>query len=135
MASHCEVANDPLCPSGSSLCASWPVCKPDLVYSNPCEIGTPLSDNRTGEVFYCFEEEEERQSRDFKVMSFFDEEPSESRAMTNKINCPDNYKCTKLHKESQKVCCQQPVEESTNIEVSEDRQQSSKYLKKTQIKS
>lgn len=53
MGSHCEVARDSECISGSSLCASEPICKPDLVYSNPCDIGTPLADNTTGEVFYC----------------------------------------------------------------------------------
>lgn len=51
--SHCEVAKDPECRSGSVLCVSEPVCKPDLVYSNPCEIGTPLVDNITSEVMYC----------------------------------------------------------------------------------
>lgn len=55
MGSHCEVAKDPLCSSGSTLCSSIPVCKPDLVYSNPCDIGTPLSDNVTGEVYYCID--------------------------------------------------------------------------------
>lgn len=54
MGSHCEVAKDPNCNSGSSLCYSEPVCKPDLVYSNPCDIGTPLADNITGEIFYCY---------------------------------------------------------------------------------
>lgn len=51
--SHCEVARDPECISGSALCASEPVCKPDLVYTNPCEVGTPLASNKSGEVFYC----------------------------------------------------------------------------------
>lgn len=50
---HCEVASDPECRSGSALCASEPVCKPDLVYTNPCDVGTPLASNKTGEVFYC----------------------------------------------------------------------------------
>lgn len=53
MGNRCEVAKDPECVSGSSLCASEPVCKPDVAYSNPCDIGTPFSDNSTGEVFYC----------------------------------------------------------------------------------
>jgi hypothetical protein len=55
MGSHCEVATDPKCTSGSGLCASEPVCKPNLVYSNPCDIGTPLADNVTGEVMFCNE--------------------------------------------------------------------------------
>lgn len=53
MGSHCEVARDLECSSASALCASEPVCKPDLAYTNPCEVGTPLSSNKTGEVFYC----------------------------------------------------------------------------------
>lgn len=51
--SHCEVAKDPQCRSSSALCASEPVCKPDLVYTNPCDEGIPLASNKTGEVFYC----------------------------------------------------------------------------------
>lgn len=55
---HCEVAKDAKCTSGSSLCAAEPVCKPDIVYSNPCEIGTPLADNATDEVIYCSNQRE-----------------------------------------------------------------------------
>lgn len=51
--SHCEVATDAGCRSGSRLCASEPVCKPDLVYSNPCATGVPLASNETAGVFYC----------------------------------------------------------------------------------
>lgn len=47
--------------------------------------------------------------------------------MSNRITCPNTYKCTKLHKESGKVCCPQP-EESAQIEVqAESRQQTSTY--------
>lgn len=53
--SHCEVAKDPECQSGSALCASEPVCKPDLVYSNPCEVGTPLVHNVSGQVLFCLQ--------------------------------------------------------------------------------
>lgn len=52
MGAHCEVAVDPEC-YDSSLCSSEPVCKPNLVYSNPCEIGVPLADNGTSELLYC----------------------------------------------------------------------------------
>lgn len=52
--SHCEVARDEQCASGSAaLCASEPVCRPDLVYTNPCDEGVPLASNRSGEVLYC----------------------------------------------------------------------------------
>lgn len=51
--SHCEVAKDPNCFSNSGLCQSEPICKPDIVYSNPCEFGTPLTSNETNEVLFC----------------------------------------------------------------------------------
>ncbi|XP_055371709.1 uncharacterized protein LOC129605792 [Condylostylus longicornis] len=120
MGSHCEVATDPLCESGSALCSSWPICKPDLIYSNPCDIGTPLSDNITGELFYCINEE--RQSRAYQPVSFFDEDPKLARSMSNRIICPENHKCTKLHGESGNVCC--PVPEEIFPEYSQERQQS-----------
>ncbi|EDW80868.1 uncharacterized protein Dwil_GK11329 [Drosophila willistoni] len=122
--SHCEVATDPLCESGSSLCASWPVCKPDLAYSNPCDVGTPLSDTATGEVMYCFEDQ--RQGRSFQPTAFFDTEPEaeskQGRSMTNRIMCPDQYKCTKLHRETESVCCPLPEEETTAASAGEDQQ-------------
>lgn len=58
--SHCEVARDERCESASTLCASEPVCKPDLVYTNPCADGVPLASNRTGEVQYCRQGEQFR---------------------------------------------------------------------------
>jgi len=123
--SHCEVATDPLCESGSSLCASWPVCKPDLVYSNPCDVGTPLSDAATGEVMYCFED---RQGRSFQPTAFFEPEPEslskQGRSMSNRIMCPEQYKCTKLHREAENVCC--PVPEKPNPTEEGSHQQTSK---------
>ncbi|XP_037953081.1 uncharacterized protein LOC119683469 [Teleopsis dalmanni] len=128
MGSHCEVATDPLCQSGSALCASWPVCKPDLAYTNPCEIGTPLSDNATGEVMYCFDE---RQSRTFQPAAFFEPEPEskQARSMTNRIMCPENYKCTKLHREAESICC--PLPEVTKVEeqLSQHQQTMCEYLR------
>lgn len=122
--SHCEVATDPMCVSGSALCSSWPVCKPDLVYSNPCEIESPLQDNITGEVLYC--NEEERQSRALEPILFYDDEPlvSESRSLGNQIACPSDYKCTKLHGQNQRVCCPQLPKPSPEIDLEgESRQQ------------
>ena len=52
---HCEVARDPSCLSDSGLCLSEPVCKPDIVYSNPCEVGSPLVHNVTNEILFCNE--------------------------------------------------------------------------------
>ncbi|XP_017874547.1 PREDICTED: uncharacterized protein LOC108621630 [Drosophila arizonae] len=119
LGSHCEVATDPLCESGSSLCASWPVCKPDLAYSNPCDIGTPLTDPASGEVMYCFEE---RQARSFQPTAFFEPEPEtkQGRSMSNHIMCPEQYKCTKLHREAESVCCPLP-EQTTATGASEDQ--------------
>ncbi|XP_034660156.1 uncharacterized protein LOC117896182 [Drosophila subobscura] len=127
LGSHCEVATDPLCESGSSLCASWPVCKPDLAYSNPCDVGTPLSDTATGEVMYCFEEEQ-RQGRSFQPTAFFEPEPEaltkQGRAMSNRIMCPAEYKCTKLHRETESVCCPLPEQTTATEEAAGARQQS-----------
>ncbi|XP_061402743.1 uncharacterized protein LOC133338592 [Musca vetustissima] len=104
MGSQCEVATDPMCKSGSALCASWPVCKPTLAYSNPCEVGTPLTDNSTSEVLYCMQE---RKDYGREIKSFFDVEPEskQSRSMSNRIMCPSDYKCTKLRGEAESVCC------------------------------
>lgn len=127
MGSHCEVAKDPECISGSSLCASEPICKPDLAYSNPCEEGTPLADNVTGEVFFC--RLDSINTDEFQTQSFFDAAPEESygRAMTNYIACPKDYQCTKLHKEANNVCCPQTLQVSaTKEEIQIDRQQTSK---------
>uniref|UniRef100_A0A1I8PSF0 Thyroglobulin type-1 domain-containing protein n=1 Tax=Stomoxys calcitrans TaxID=35570 RepID=A0A1I8PSF0_STOCA len=102
--SQCEVATDPMCKSGSALCASWPICKPTLAYSNPCAVGTPLVDNVTSEVMFCHKE---RQDYGREIQSFFDAVPdaTSSRSMSNKIICPSAYVCTKLRGEAESVCC------------------------------
>ncbi|XP_055903393.1 uncharacterized protein LOC129939416 isoform X2 [Eupeodes corollae] len=128
--SHCEVATDPLCESGSALCSSWPVCKPDFVYSNPCEVDSPLQDNVTGEIFYC---SEERQSRALEPVLFYDDEPlvSETRSISNRIVCPVEYKCTKLHGQSQHVCCPDPFLRPPEIgaEIEPRQQTMCEYLR------
>ncbi|ALC45954.1 CG5639, partial [Drosophila busckii] len=130
--SHCEVATDPACESSSgssALCASWPICKPDLAYSNPCTVGTPLTDAASAELMYCFEEQE-RQARSFQPRAFFEPEPEsqakQGRAMSNRIMCPADYKCTKLHRDTESVCCPLPepeAEQSSPTEESTTRQQ------------
>ena len=145
MGSQCEVASDPLCKSGSSLCASWPICKPTLAYSNPCEVGTPLADNVTNEIMFCHNGRyssnkfhslvthpflcplSERQNYGREIKGFFDEEPEykTSRAMSNRIICPKDYACTKLHKEAESVCC--PVKAKDENKPVETRQQTSKF--------
>lgn len=51
---------------------------------------------------------------------------SSSRAMTNYIECPSDYKCTKLHKEIESVCCPLPESMPESTEKNEERPQSSK---------
>ncbi|XP_058812008.1 uncharacterized protein LOC131676744 [Topomyia yanbarensis] len=121
--SHCEVAKDPKCTSFSGLCSSEPVCKPDLVYSNPCEMGTPLADNVTGELLYCHLDRPK--SREYQSRTFFDDEEDDTlgrkRSLSNTINCPETHECMKLHGETGSVCC--PMENDT-VPVAESRQQS-----------
>ncbi|XP_062534773.1 uncharacterized protein LOC134203947 [Armigeres subalbatus] len=122
--SHCDVAKDPKCASYSGLCSSEPVCKPDLVYSNPCEMGTPLADNTTGELLYCHLNRPK--SREYQSRTFFDDAEEEDllgrkRSLSNTINCPETHECMKLHGESGSVCC--PVENET-VPTPEGRQQS-----------
>ncbi|XP_065072539.1 uncharacterized protein LOC135696926 [Ochlerotatus camptorhynchus] len=121
--SHCEVAKDPKCASFSGLCSSEPICKPDLVYSNPCEMGTPLADNATGELLYCHQDRPK--SREYQSRTFFDDAEEDmlgrKRSLSNTINCPETHECMKLHGESGSVCC--PVENET-VPTPEGRQQS-----------
>ncbi|XP_050082531.1 uncharacterized protein LOC126569475 [Anopheles aquasalis] len=126
--SHCEVAKDPKCEGYSGLCSSEPVCKPDLVYSNPCEIGTPLADNVTGELLFCHMDRPK--SREYQSRSFFDDDEQEEsetngrkRSMSNTIVCPvETHECRKLHGESRSVCCPL-VNETDEEDATEDRQQ------------
>uniref|UniRef100_A0A1B0A3R5 Thyroglobulin type-1 domain-containing protein n=1 Tax=Glossina pallidipes TaxID=7398 RepID=A0A1B0A3R5_GLOPL len=121
---HCEVAIDRLCESGSSLCASWPICKPDLLYTNPCEVGTPLTDSETNEILYCTEHTE-TQLTGRQVKSFYDPEPVEetSRAFsTKRVICPADYECVKLYKSSESVCCPNTTKE--DIQAAETQTES-----------
>lgn len=47
--------------------------------------------------------------------------------MSNRIVCPDNYKCTKLHRETERVCCPLP-EQIAVTQESSSRQQTSGFL-------
>nr|XP_040220974.2 uncharacterized protein LOC120948565 [Anopheles coluzzii] len=125
--SHCEVAKDPKCEAYSGLCSSEPVCKPDLVYSNPCEIGTPLADNVTGELLFCHMDRPK--SREYQSRTFFDDDEQDEdvngrkRSMSNTIVCPiETHECRKLHGESRSVCCPLVVE-GEDDEAAEERQQ------------
>lgn len=67
----------------------------------------------------------ERREYGREIKSFFDAESDykSSRAMSNKIICPQNYKCTKLSRDSQSVCC--PKDASPGQLPAEGRQQTS----------
>lgn len=62
---------------------------------------------------YCFEEDS-RQARSFQATAFFEPETEavskQGRSMSNRIMCPEKYKCTKLHRETESVCCPLPAE-------------------------
>lgn len=116
---HCEVARDPQCTSGSSLCASEPICKPDIAISNPCEIGTPMVNNVTSEVVFCRLENTNSRGQ---ARAYFEPDPLENeKILNNSIVCPVNWTCTKLHGESRSVCCPVVHEHDDDLE---DRQQS-----------
>lgn len=70
----------------------------------------------------------EKKSRAYQPRSFLDdEEPIElfGRSLKNVINCPEKFQCTKLHKETNSVCCPK-IEEEPIIDEDEDRPQTSK---------
>ncbi len=134
MGTHCEVAKDPECRSQSALCASLPVCKPNFAYTNPCEIGVPLTDNSTGEVMNCRQDESiDPEGRHYMARSFFDDDGAEvsGRSMTNLIVCPNDFQCIKLHKEADSVCCPHipaAPEESSDYQDLERPQSSKCFL-------
>lgn len=100
-----------------------------------------MADNQTSELVYCHQGEifalflfsqnnffspslGLSESRGFQSRSFWDEDPIETgRAMSNTIECPSDYLCMKLHRESGSVCCPKPPE-SEEAPVDYDRQQS-----------
>ncbi|XP_055616129.1 uncharacterized protein LOC129762150 isoform X2 [Toxorhynchites rutilus septentrionalis] len=127
--SHCEVAKDPKCASFSGLCSSEPICKLDLVYSNPCELGTPLADNATDELLYCHLDRPK--SREYQSRSFFDDEDEDTlgrkRSLSNTIVCPETHVCVKLHGEKKNVCC--PVEDETDATPEARQQSMCEYLR------
>ncbi|XP_053671077.1 uncharacterized protein LOC128721358 [Anopheles nili] len=135
--SHCEVAKDPACaayPSG--LCSSEPVCKPDLVYSNPCEVGTPLADNTTGELLFCHLDRPK--SREYQSRSFFDDEQDDQDASGRSLSSPpiacplETHECRKLHGEPRGVCCplaNDPDPDAPDDGVDERQQTMCEYLR------
>lgn len=144
--SHCEVAVDPDCSFDSSLCASEPVCKPNLVYSNPCDYGVPLADNVTAELVYCHKGKITNllrmkflnnktlgflapiQSPEYQSRSFWDAEPVETgRSLSNTIECPADFECVKLHRESGSVCC--PIQPPDSEETVDRQQSMCEYLR------
>ncbi|CAH1111232.1 unnamed protein product [Psylliodes chrysocephalus] len=80
------------------LCPSVPVCRPKAVYANPCETGTPLTDDLRGAPVACALRSE------------------------NGIVCPSSYECTAVAGSTQAVCCPLPTDE-LQTEASEDYNQ------------
>ncbi|XP_050296435.1 kielin/chordin-like protein [Anthonomus grandis grandis] len=84
------------------LCPTLPVCRPKAVYANPCEQGTPLTDDLSGAPVACA-----LRSEDGTL-------------------CPSSYECTAVPGSTQAVCC--PVENLDEMdqldgEASEDYNQ------------
>ncbi|XP_074036900.1 uncharacterized protein [Leptinotarsa decemlineata] len=80
------------------LCPSLPVCRPKAVYANPCESGTPLTDDLRGAPVACALRSE------------------------NGIVCPPTHECTAVAGSTQAVCC--PIlEGELDAEASEDYSQ------------
>ncbi|CAG9764049.1 unnamed protein product [Ceutorhynchus assimilis] len=73
------------------LCPSLPVCRPKAVYANPCEQGTPLTDDLSGAPVACA-----LRSEDGTV-------------------CPNSYDCTAVPGSTQAVCC--PLEGIDEVEL------------------
>lgn len=146
--SSCVVAKDPKCLSGSGLCQSDPICKPNIVYSNPCEHGTPLTSNTTDEVLFCQEGKLriffvktlltdrfmiDYSSPEYQAKSFFDsshENPDDLTRQTS-IKCPTKFSCTKLLGQFESVCC--PVQDDSVVAEAQleseifERSQSSEF--------
>ncbi|XP_019877040.1 balbiani ring protein 3 [Aethina tumida] len=76
------------------LCPSLPVCRPKAIYANPCEQGTPLTDDLSGAPVACA-----LRTEDGTV-------------------CPSSYECTAVAGSTQAVCC--PKTEELEAEASED---------------
>ncbi|XP_060536767.1 fibrillin-1-like isoform X2 [Cylas formicarius] len=82
------------------LCPSLPVCRPKTVYANPCEEGTPLTDDLSGAPVACA-----LRSEDGTV-------------------CPSSYECTAVPGSTQAVCCPFGEVDEYQGEASEDYSQS-----------
>ncbi|XP_076257897.1 uncharacterized protein LOC143194965 [Rhynchophorus ferrugineus] len=76
------------------LCPSLPVCRPKAVYANPCEQGTPLTDDLSGAPVACA-----LKSEDGTV-------------------CPSTYECTAVPGSTQAVCCPNENKEELEGEAS-----------------
>ncbi|KAJ8960315.1 hypothetical protein NQ318_004047, partial [Aromia moschata] len=77
------------------LCPSLPVCRPKAVYANPCDSGTPLTDDLSGAPVACA-----LRSEDGTV-------------------CPATYDCTSVPGSTQAVCCPKS-EETMDVSSPED---------------
>ncbi|XP_066152915.1 uncharacterized protein [Euwallacea fornicatus] len=76
---ECVNAKESTC--SDFLCPSLPVCRPKAIYANPCERGTPLTDDLSGAPVACALRSEEG------------------------TICPKYYDCTAVPGSTQAVCC------------------------------
>ncbi|KAF5293262.1 hypothetical protein FQR65_LT11002 [Abscondita terminalis] len=82
---ECVVVRDSAC--SDFLCPTLPVCRPKIVYVNPCKQGAPLTDDLSGIPISC----------DLR---------------TNEgTRCPEKYDCSAVAGSTQSVCCPQPDED------------------------
>lgn len=101
---HCEVIKNANCSLGPTLCSSEPICKPNIVYSNPCNYGTPLVNESSDGTVYC--KNKRLRNRKFQDRAFFNSYTFENDDINyREVTCPANYKCTKLRGDSKSVCC------------------------------
>ncbi|XP_045483161.1 balbiani ring protein 3-like [Harmonia axyridis] len=89
---ECINAKDATC--SGFLCPTLPVCRPKAVYANPCERGTPLTDDMSGAPVACALRDEDG------------------------TVCPSNHECKAVVGSTQAVCC--PMNYELEAEASED---------------
>ncbi|KAF5273134.1 hypothetical protein FQA39_LY07624 [Lamprigera yunnana] len=111
---ECVVVRESTC--SDFLCPTLPVCRPKIVYVNPCKDGTPLTDDLSGVPISCGLRTEEGNQ------------------------CPIKYECSAVAGSTQSVCCprveevyesgtEEDAEKDTAIEDEEKIQTMCEYLK------
>ncbi|KAK9721248.1 WAP-type (Whey Acidic Protein) 'four-disulfide core' [Popillia japonica] len=91
---ECVTVKDSNC--GDIFCPTIPVCRPKALYTNPCQKGTPLTEEGSGIPIACTIE------------------------IDDSGICPNNYACTEILGSIQAVCCPLADEKTTESEKIED---------------